>query len=279
MRLSSILIVLTGFGVAGGSVYAARDYLEAQAQAARDSGISTVSVLVAARDIPFGQLIEPHMVSSMDWPVDAVPAGAFTDPAALLPIEGQEPRRAMRAIAQGELMSASRVSGFGEKVTIAQTLSENTRAMAIKVDAETAVGGFVTPGDFVDVVLTQGSSETLRAITILQNIRVIGVDQDAHEENDAPVVARTVTVEVTPDQGQRLALAQKAGTLSLSLRDPAAAEDMPLEAISLNDLLQIAPPEEPAPVEVASAPAPEPAPAPRRAITVRRGGVVSMEEY
>lgn len=275
MRLSSILIVLTGFGVAGGSVYAARDYLETQAEVARDSAISTVSVLVASRDIPFGQLIEPHMVTSMDWPADAVPAGTFTDPAALLPAEGQEPRRAMRAIAQGELMAASRVSGFGEKVTIAQTLGENTRAMAISVDATTAVGGFVTPGDFVDVVLTQGGNETLRAVTILQNIRVIGVDQDAREENDAPVVARTVTVEVTPDQGQRLALAQTAGKLSLSLRDPNAAEDMPLEAISLVDLLQIEPAKEVEPVAVAAAPAP----APRRTVIIRRAGVATEEEF
>lgn len=275
MRFTSVFIVLVGFGVAGGSVYAARDYLETQATAAREGAVATVPVLVAARDIPFGGLIEPHMVTTMNWPVDAVPPGVFTDAALLLPSEGQEPRRAMRAIAQGELMAAARVSDFGEKVTIAQTLGDNTRAMAIEVDAQTAVGGFVTPGDFVDIVLTQGSDEALRAVTILQNIRILGVDQDANEETDAPVVARTVTVEVTPDQGQRLALAQEAGQLSLSLRDPNAAENMALPMISLNDVLMIEPPEPVEEEEVAA----EPAPVVQRSIIVRRAGVISTEQY
>jgi pilus assembly protein CpaB len=235
--------------------------------------MATVAVLVAARDIPLGQPIEAHLVTTQNWPVDNVPAGVFVDPAMLLPDPGEEPRRALRAIAQGELLTVNRVSDWGEKVTIAQTLAPGTRAMAISVDAATAVGGFVTPGDFVDVVLTQGGGDTLRTITILQNIRVVGVDQDASEENDAPAIARTVTVEVTPDQGQRLALAQRAGTLSLSLRDPDAAENQPLEAISLRDLMM-----EPEPVE-AEADAPAPVAPVRRSITIRRAGVVSTEDY
>lgn len=270
MRVSSILIVLIGFGVAGGSVYAARDYLEVQAKAGANGEMATVAVLVAARDIPLGQPIEPHMVTTQDWPVDSVPPGVFTDSSMVLPAPGQEPRRSMRAIAQGELLTANRVSNWGEKVTIAQTLREGSRAMAISVDAQTAVGGFVTPGDFVDIVLTQGGGSDLRTLTILQNIRVIGVDQDANESSDTPAVARTVTVEVTPEQGQRLALAQQAGTLSLSLRDPDAAVNEALPPISLNDLLMV----EPEPVE-AEAPA-EPA---RRSIVVRRAGVVSTEDY
>jgi len=272
MRLSSILLVLIGFGVAGGSVYAARDYIEIQAKAGADGAMATVAVLVAARDIPLGQPIEPHMVATQSWPVDSVPPGVFTDAAMVLPAPGEEPRRAMRAIAQGELLTAARVSDWGEKVTIAQTLAEGARAMAINVDAQTAVGGFVTPGDSVDVVMTQGNGDMLRAVTILQNIRVIGVDQDSSEETDSPAIARTVTVEVTPDQGQRLALAQQAGTLSLSLRDPDAAVDAILPAINLNDLLMI----EPEPVEVA---APVEAAPVRRSITVRRAGVVSNEDY
>ena len=119
-----------------------------------------------------------------------------------------------------------------------QKLGENTRAMAIKVDAVTAVGGFVTPGDWVDIVLTQGSKADLRAVTILQKIRVIGVDQQSEELNNQPGVARTITVEVTPQQGQRLALAQKAGTLSLTLRTLDSVDDEVMEMVRLRDLLQ-----------------------------------------
>lgn len=282
MRLGSVLLTLTGFAIAGGSVFAARDYFETRATEAPAGAARTVDVLVASRDIAFGAVIEPQSVSTIAWPADAVPIGVYTDPDLLLADEGQEPRRARRAISQGELMLASRVSDFGEKVTITQSLTPGSRAMAISVDAETAVGGFVTPGDYVDVVLTQGSSETMRAVTILQDIRVLGVDQDANEQNDAPEVARTVTVEVTPDEGQRLALAQRAGTLSLTLRDLSGEATAPLDPIQLGDLLNLPAEPEPAPEPVvAAAPveaAPEPAPV-VRSVTVRRATTVSVETH
>ena len=239
MRFSSVFIAISGLAVAGGSVYAARDYIEAQAAAsAATSPDALVKVLVAGRDILLGQPIEPQMLTTIDWPVGSAPAGIFTDAGLLLPGNGGEPRRALRAISQGELFLASNVSEFGQKVTIVQSLNDGQRAMAIEVNAETAVGGFVTPGDYVDIVMTHGRDETLQAVTILQNIRIIGVDQDADEQSDAPEIARTVTVEVTPEQGQRLALAQQAGTLSLALRTQSETVDEPLESIRLSDLLQ-----------------------------------------
>ncbi|GGL58166.1 Flp pilus assembly protein CpaB [Wenxinia marina] len=266
MRLTSILIVLTGFGVAGASAYAARDYLNAQVEArttAEDA--ATIGVLVAARDIDFGQPLESQNLTFIQWPREAAPAGVFTDISLLLPQNGQEPRRARRAIAQGELILASRVSEFGEKVTIVQSLSANHRAMAIRVDAETAVGGFVTPGDYVDVILTQGRDDGLRTVTILQNVRVIGVDQDANELNDDAQIAKTVTLEVTPADGQRLALAQQAGTLSLTLRNTTEEiADSPLELTRLSDILQ------------ELSPTPESASSP--SITVRRANVVTEED-
>lgn len=266
MRLASVLLILTGLGVAGGSVYLAQSLLDSQARArsATEAEGKTVGVLVAGRDIAFGQAIEPHLVTVIQWPAEVVPAGIFTDPTDLLPAKGVEPRRSRKPIAQGELILRNRVSDWGEKVTIVQSLSSNHRAMAIKVKEETAVGGFVTPGDFVDVLLTQGQDAAMRTVTILQNIRVIGVDQDTDERNDSPEVARTVTVEVTPEEGQRLALAQQAGTISLTLRNSFGAVDKPLELLRLIDLLQ----------EVS----PVPEGTPSHKITVRRGTVISNEE-
>ncbi|SLN73301.1 hypothetical protein ROA7450_04112 [Roseovarius albus] len=265
MRLSSVLTFLAGLAVAGGSAYLAREVLENQ-YANKDAGEESlvVDVVVASSDIAFGQAIEAHLLRTISWPVDAVPAGTFDGYAMLLPEPGKPPRRARRAIGQGELVLAPKVSDFGEKVTIVQTLGPNHRAMAIKVNAETAVGGFVTPGDNVDVLLTQGRQDTLRTVTILQNVRVIGVDQEADEQSDSPEIARTVTVEVTPQEGQRLALAQKAGTLSLSLRTLDASEDVQLEAIKLSDILK----EQPVNEEVVR----------RKTITVRRGIEVTETE-
>lgn len=265
MRLTSLIIAISGVMVAGGSVYVAQEYLQRQsvANTVEPEAIAT-KLVVAARDITLGQPLESQHLKTIDWPIAAVPAGAFDSFETLLAPVGGEPRRARGQIAEGELILASRVSDFGEKVTIVQTLAEGHRAMAIEVDAETAVGGFVTPGDFVDVVLTYGRDRGLRAVTILQNIRVVGVDQDSDERNDAPEIARTVTVEVTPEGGQRLALAQKAGTLSLSLRTEAIELDTPLEAIQLSDLLQET-------VPTAAGPAPT-------KIRVRRANVLALED-
>lgn len=269
MGVRSILVAVLGVAVAGGSAYAAREYLNApRASATVDPASSLVTVVIAARDIPFGQTIQPQMLATMPWPREALPPGAVTDLATLLAKPGQPTRRSTYAMAQGDLVLTSKVSDFGEKVTVVQSLGPNTRAMAIKVDAETAVGGLVTPGDAVDIVLTQGRDDTLSAITILQNIRVVGVDQDTDETKDSPDVARTVTVEVTAEQGQKLALAQKAGTLSLTLRTLDAAADAALPQIRLADLLA-----EEKPAEEA-APAAEPA---RTTIRVRRAGSVDFE--
>lgn len=266
MRMSSILTFFAGLAVAGGSALLAREFLESKyVDTAALGDQALVEVIVASQDIAFGQVIEGRHLTTISWPREAVPKGTFSDYEALLAKPGDPVRSARRAISQGELILASKVSGYGEKVTIVQSLKPNHRAMAIKVSAETAVGGFVTPGDFVDVILTQGRNENLRTVTILQNARVIGVDQDADATSDAPEIARTVTLEVSAEESQRLALAQNAGTLSLTLRTfQEAGEDLPLQSIKLSDVLQ-----EQAPTNVASS---------RKTIVVRRGTDVTEIE-
>lgn len=263
MRLKSLLTAIVGVGVAGGAVYVAQALLQPEQRL--EAQPSLVRVIVAAQDIPYGAAIESGMLTTIDWPAAVVPAGVFTQYAQVVPDAGGQPRRAKYPLAQGEILISSKLSDFGDKVTIVQTLGQNNRAMAINVNAQSGVGGFVTPGDFVDIVLTQGRNASLQTVTILQNIRVIGVDQKADEQIDQPGVARTVTVEVTPEQGQRLALAQQAGQLSLSLRALDTTEDKPLAAIRLEDILFEAP-----------ASAEEEAP-PVKRVRVRRGAN-SVEE-
>ena len=236
MRLGSLLLTVVGLGVASGAVYYAQTQLNAVPVVAVAEA-NVVSVVATSQDIPFGHIIERQMLTTIEWPIGSVPPGAITDYNDVVPALGGQPRRAKLTMAQGELVLASKVSNWGEKVTIVQTIGENNRAMSIKVNAQTGVGGFVTPGDEIDIVLTRGSEAEMRAVTILQRIRVIGVDQKSDEQNDQASVARTVTVEVTPEQGQKLALAQRAGTLSLSLRSLDNQEDKPLEAVRLSDLL------------------------------------------
>ncbi|MCE5972024.1 Flp pilus assembly protein CpaB [Sinirhodobacter sp. WL0062] len=259
MRVTALLTFVAGLAVAGGSAYLASDFFQNkyEREAAEAQRLELTNVIVAAQDIPFGQTIESQKVTSIKWPVAALPKGAFTSFDKLLPSAGQQPRRARSAFAQGELMLASKVSEYGEKVTIVQTLGANNRAVSISVSAVTGVGGFVTPGDRVDVLLTQGRGEELKTVTILQNLRVIGVDQTANESTEQAQVARTVTVEVSPADSQKLALAQQAGTLTLALRTLDSEEDEPLESIGLKDVLR----------ELS----PVPEGMPLKTITVRRG--------
>ena len=256
MRLGSLLMTVVGLGVAGGAVYYAQNQLN-KIPDQQEAKAEVVRVLVASQDIAFGSQIHEHLVTAIDWPSTSVPVGAITSKDQVLPGENGQPRRAKRAISQGELLLMSRLSEFGEKVTITQTLGENNRAFTITVNAATGVGGFVTPGDEVDIVMTRGGGRDMRALTILQKVRVIGVDQRSDELNEQAIVARTVTVEVTPEESQKLALAQRAGTLSLTLRSLETEEDEPLKAVRLSDLLL-----EESPVEDG---------APQPVVRVRRG--------
>ena len=272
MRASSIVLALFGLAVAGGSAQLARELMTApQADAAG----ALVTVITAASEIKRGDLIQPYMLKTQSWPAAAVPAGSFADAAPLLPAEGGEPRRALRSLVAGEVILEGKITGFGEKVTIAQSLSPNARAMAIKVDAVTAVGGFITPGDYVDVLLTRGSAETLMTDTILRNIRVVAVDQSDDELIDKPDIAATVTVEVTAEQGQVIALAQNAGTLSLALRTPDSKDALPIERLRISDLVP-EPKVEPVVVVAEAAPAPIIVP-PRRVIIIVRRGTETQE--
>jgi pilus assembly protein CpaB len=266
MRLSSIFMALVGLAVAGGSAQLAREMLMApQADAAAKPAV--VQAIVAAAEIKRGDPIEPHMLMTQTWPVEAVPPGTFTDYSALLPSEpGGQPRRATRPMTRGELVSANKVSAFGQKVTIVDGLSPGARAVSIRVDAVTSVGGFVTPGDFVDILLTRGSGNTLITDTILRNIRIVAVDQSADELRDRPALAATVTVEATAEQSQILALGQRAGTLSLALRDSDTPDTAPIDRLRLSDLV----PDDP--VEVVTPEVQEvAAPARKPTVIIRRG--------
>lgn len=269
MRVTSVILAMFGLAVAGGSAQLARELLMVPQADAANAQLATV--MTAATEIKRGDIIQPYMLKAQSWPANAVPPGSFAEAARLLPQDGGEPRRALRSLVPGEVILEGKISGFGEKVTIAQALSPNTRAMAIKVDAVTAVGGFVTPGDYVDVLLTRGDADSLMTDTILRNIRVVAVDQSDDELRDKPDVAATVTVEVSAEDGQVIALAQRAGTLSLALRTPDSTDDKPVERLRLSDLVP-EPVVEPvaAPAEAAPAPAPAVEP-PRRTVIVRRG--------
>lgn len=265
MRFRTYATIILGIALAGVGSFAAMNLAVGPGPATAMQDAEMVDVIVARSEIAYGQAVEPAVLMTQAWPKSALIPGTFTSMDAFAT---GEPIRALGRIFPGEPIIAAKLSSPGERVTIVQRLTPGHRAMAISVDAATAVGGFVAPGDRVDIVMTQGSGEELRAVTVLQNVRVVGIDQTSEEQQGGPMVVRTITVEVLPDEGQRLALAQKAGQLSLSLRELDAPDLEPLQQVQLSDLF-----EAPEPVvveEAASVPVPVVV---RSSVVVRRGTV------
>jgi pilus assembly protein CpaB len=237
MRVRGLLVLMLGVSVAGTAVVAAHQMLAQAAKPPEAAPVDLAQVVVARGDMAFGALIQPEMVRLQPWPREAVPPDAFRTLDEVIGVAGSsERRRVRRALAAGEVILTSKVSGFGEKVTIADIIDPKKRALAIRVNDVTGVAGFLTPGDRVDIVLTRQIDRDYRADTILQNIKIRGVDQVADEDRDKPAVVRTVTVEVDPPEAQKLVLAQQAGTLSLALRSLDNVERANVPPIRLEDL-------------------------------------------
>jgi len=201
------------------------------------------AVLVAARNLKIGDNLVEKDMQWQEWPQSSIFNGAVTketleNPDDALPLSG----RLRRNIAKGEPLLQSALVQEEKGNFVAATLGNGMRAMAIKVKAESSVGGFITPGDFVDVIMTYDirlpSDDRVRdaaisviskkaAQTVLENIRVVAVDQEA-KEIEKTAIARTITLEISPKDGEKLALANAMGSLSLSLRklgDDATVQD------------------------------------------------------
>lgn len=189
--------------------------------------ISNTTVVVASRPIAFGEAIGPGVLKAQPWPAGAVPAGSFRSVAELT---SGSARVALAPIAANEPILPQRISGPGGRATLSGVIRPGLRAASIRVDDTTGVAGFVLPGDFVDVLVTRPDGADLTATgkrtdVILEGVRVLAVDQVSSDQKNDPVIAKAATVEVSPDQAQKIALASQVGTLSLALRgvaDPIA---------------------------------------------------------
>lgn len=194
-----------------------------------DTGPKTL-VLVAAKDLPLGKELAEGDLKWQTWPGQQAFNGAIVR-------KGDEPAsealkgRLVARVSGGQPVLQSYIFKEGKGNLVAASLGEGMRAMAIPVKADTMAGGFISPGDHVDVILSYNvmssasndpSVQTLvhkaASETILRNIRVLAVDQDAAREEDKAKIARTVTLEVEPSGAEKLALASSMGDLTLSLR-------------------------------------------------------------
>jgi pilus assembly protein CpaB len=208
------------------AVFLVRSYVKsARGPAGQVATTATTPVVVAATPVERGAALAPAQLKVVNYPADAVPAGAFR---AVTDLTGAaaEKRVAIRSLAANEPILADKVSGPGGRMLLSTTLTEGMRAVSLRSNDIAGVAGFVLPGDRVDILLTRevGGSQVTQVLA--ENVRVLGVDQTSDEATDKPQVSRAVTIEVTPEQAQKIPLAQAVGQVSLALRN--IADQLPL---------------------------------------------------
>ena len=240
MRASTIVMI--GFAVVFGllAVFIAQAWLNNQASMqaanfeANKKSVAMQTVVVAKQPLRFGTELTASMLQEEPWPVASMPAGAFTKISDVL--HGGR-RVVLTAIEPNEPVLSLKITGPGERATLSALVKPGMKAVTIRVNDVEGVGGFVLPGDRVDVVLTRqiekGSATTE---VVLQNTRVLAVDQSADERAAKAAVAKSVTLEVSTVEAQKVWLASSVGNLSLLLRKAGDIAETKSRKITLNDL-------------------------------------------
>jgi pilus assembly protein CpaB len=196
-----------------------------------------VEIIVLTEDISTGKDITEKNVVFKAWPRSALFPGLIVKKKdQTTPLDAVK-GKVVRDLKKGEPLTRSALIDGSKETFLAASLEKGYRAMAIKVNAETAAGGFMGPGDYADILLTYATNirwygddreqanqviddniDKQATEIILENIKVLAVDQTMQRETQKIKVGKTVTVQVTPEQAEILTMASRMGTLSLTLR-------------------------------------------------------------
>jgi pilus assembly protein CpaB len=239
-RLKIALVVAVFFGLI--AAYGIFNFLRQQRQAAEALRTQTQDVVIAAKDIPAGSTIAEVMlkdgtVRAIKWPKASVPAGAFGSPTEVI---GKVNRVKIMA---NEPILESRLSGEGAGLTV--RLEPGKRAMAVRVDEIIGVSGFIVPDDRVDVIVTttppgvNDNKDARLSKIVLQNKRVLSVAQSTEQKDGKPQVARSITLEVSPEEAEKLSLAYQEGPIVLALRGVGDETEPATIGSNKNDLLAL----------------------------------------
>jgi pilus assembly protein CpaB len=237
-------IVMVGIAVVFGllAVFVAQGWLNYQAELSRKTAapkpqaVATRTIVIASAPLRFGSPLAPDSLREVAWPDEAIPAGTFSTIAELT----GEKRIVLASIARNEPILRTKVTGAGQKATLSAVIQDGMRAVTVRVNDVEGVAGFILPGDHVDVLLTRQSSERSSGTNdvVIQNTRVLAIDQLADDAADRPQVARAVTLEVDTTGAQKIALAASLGNLSLMLRRAGEQHMDATRRITTSDLAQ-----------------------------------------
>lgn len=241
-----IMFIFALLMAAGAATLAYRWVLSKQAESSA-SRTDSVPVVVAALPISFAKRLEEQDMKIAEWPKAGVPAEHYSE---IKPLVG---KIVTRSLVPGELLSPQRVKEHLGGSTLSALIKEGMRAVTVRVDDVAGVAGFIMPENRVDLLGTQDGA----TYTVLRNVNVLAIDQEASPEKDKPTVVRALTLEVTPAQAEVLVEAMRKGRLQFALRNP-------LDSVAAED----APPKAPPPAIQQ-----EPQPEPRHVAPRRSGGV------
>lgn len=202
-------------------------------------------VLVATADIPAGSFVRSDVhLAFVDWPKATITDSMFTNlNSKVTDFNGAVARR---AIQKGEPILKAMLVRSNEGGFMSAVLEPGKRAVSIPVDATTGNAGFIFPGDHVDLILTHSATnqsvQTRASETFVEDVRVLAVDQMLDNPENKAVLAKTVTLEVSPKQAEEINLAKDLGKISLSLRSLSGKDQLmggdKKEPDSLDDLLK-----------------------------------------
>jgi pilus assembly protein CpaB len=234
-------IVMIGFAVVFGvlAVFIAQVWLNNQANKRvhpmeAQKPLPTQTVVVATKPLRFGTELTAAMLHEQPWPAKAIPVGAFTK---IKDILGHGRRVVLTAIEKDEPVLALKITGPGQRATLSALVKPGMKAVTIRVNDVDGVGGFVLPGDHVDVVLTrQVDKGAATSEVVLQDTKVLATDQVADERDSKAKVAKSVTLEVSTINAQKLWLASSVGSLSLLLRQAGDTSRHDTRKVTLKDL-------------------------------------------
>ena len=233
---------MIGFAVVFGllAVFIAQVWLNDQAtmraknMQGGSKAVTTQTIVVAKQPLRFGVALSAAMLKEIPWPDQALPQGAFHKIADIL---SSGRRVVLTAIEANEPVLAVKITGAGQRATLSALVRKGMKAVTIRVNDVEGVGGFVQPGDRVDVVLTrQVAKGEASTEVVLQDVRVLAIDQTADERVAKAAVAKSVTLEVSTVAAQKLWLASSVGKLSLLLRKAGETAQVNTRKITLKDL-------------------------------------------
>ena len=230
-----IVVSILALVFAGIAAWLTFQYLQKQMD--KSKAAQPQNIVVAATDIPIGSTITEPQLKVTSWPKDSIPPGSSGD------IKAMVGRVAIRSISNGDAVTEQKLkpkAGGAGSGFMTYIVPLGHRAITVAVNEVAGVAGFITPNDRVDVVLTTpipGSQNENISKIILQNVPILATGQITDQKEGKPVVVPTVTLDLIPDDAEKLVLAGSKGSLQLLLRNIADINPVDAKGATISKVL------------------------------------------